>query len=207
VVLSGKMRHGRVGPGVGTNRHEDDETAALVLGAASGDTTCWDALVERFGPLVWSVTRSFGLSAADAAEVTQTVWLRLAEHLDRIKHPERVGAWLVTTARRECIRRRRLQDRETLGGEHLTERHTARAPSPEVALLLEERDVALNRAFTRLSERSRTLLVMLLCDPPMSYNDISEALGMPMGSIGPTRARVLATLRKHVEEADVSESD
>ena len=180
---------------------------ALVSGARGGDTTCWDALVQRFGPLVWSVTRSFGLRAADAAEVTQTVWLRLAEHLDRIKQPERVGSWLVTTARRECIRQRRLQDRETLGGEHLTERHAARAPSPDVALLLEERDIALHQAFTQLSERSRTFLLMLLNDPPLSYSDISEALGMPIGSIGPTRARVLATLRKHVEGADVSASD
>jgi RNA polymerase sigma factor (sigma-70 family) len=194
---------------VRADRHEDEDDAmvALVSGARGGDTTCWDELVQRFGPLVWSVTRSFGLGAADAAEVTHTVWLRLAEHLDRIKQPERVGAWLVTTTRRECIRQRRLQDRETLGGEHLTERLAARAPSPDVALLLEERDIALHQAFTRLPARTRTFLLMLLNDPPMSYSDISESLGMPIGSIGPTRARVLATLRKHVEGADVSASD
>jgi RNA polymerase sigma factor (sigma-70 family) len=187
--------------------YDAEEICALVLGARRGDTACWDGLVERFGRLVWAVTRSFGLTAADAAEVTQTVWLRLAEHLDRIKHPDRVGAWLVTTARRESVRQSRLQGRETLGGEHLTERYAARVPAADVPLLLRERDVALHRAFTQLAERHRTLLVMLLSDPPMSYSDISEALRMPIGSIGPTRARALATLRKLLEDAEVSASD
>jgi RNA polymerase sigma factor (sigma-70 family) len=186
---------------------DDDTISALVSGARRGDGACWDALVERFGRLVWAVPRNFGLSTADSAEVTQTVWLRLAEHLDRINNPDRVGAWLATTARRECIRHSRLQGRETLGGDTLTERYAARAPAADVGVLIEERDVALHRAFTQLAEGSRTLLLMLLSDPPMSYSEISKALDIPIGSIGPTRARVLATLRKHVEAADVSSSD
>jgi len=189
----------------GAHAYTDDATSALVYGARSGDATCWEALVERFGPLVWTVTRSCDLSAADAAEASQTVWLRLAESLDDIKHPERVGAWIVTTARREGIRRNRLQRRETLGSEHLPEFDGA--PSADVPVLIAERDGALHRAFSHLPDRSRTLLIMLLSDPPMSYSEISEVLDMPIGSIGPTRARVLAQLRKHLEAADVSAMD
>jgi RNA polymerase sigma factor (sigma-70 family) len=183
------------------------DVSTLVLGARRGDTESWDTLVDRFGPVVWAVTRSFGLSAADSAETIQTVWLRLAEHLDRIKYPDRVGAWLVTTARRECIRQLKLRNREDLGGSHEMERHLSGVASADAPVLMEERDAVVRRAFDQLPERSRTLLVMLLNDPPMSYNDISQALAIPIGSIGPTRARVLATLRKRVEEADISVAD
>lgn len=95
-------------PVVATNGESD--TADLVIGARCGNTASWDALVNRFASVVWSVTRSFGLPDADAAEVTQTVWLRLAEHIERIRQPERVGAWLVTTTRRECTRQLRHGD-------------------------------------------------------------------------------------------------
>ncbi len=184
-----------------------EEVTTLVLGAQRGDTECWDRLVDRFGPVVWTVTRSFGMSAADAAETIQTVWLRLAEHVHRLNNPERVGAWLVTPARRECIRQLKLRSREDLGVAPELERHLAGTASADASILMEERDAAVRRAFDQLPERSRTLLVMLLNDPPMSYSDISEALAIPIGSIGPTRARVLATLRKHVEDADISVAD
>jgi RNA polymerase sigma factor (sigma-70 family) len=189
----------------GARGDTEDATAALVRGARRGDAACWDALVARFAPLVWTITRSCDLNAADAAETTQTVWLRLAENLDGIKHPERIGAWIVTTARRESIRQHRRQQRESLGNDHVLERD--QATPADVPLLVAERDAALHRAFDRLPERSRTLLLMLLSDPPMSYGDISEALEMPIGSIGPTRARVLGQLRKHLEDAGVSAAD
>lgn len=179
------------------------DVTTLVLGARRGDTDSWDALVDRFGPVVWTVTRSFGLSRADAAETIQTVWLRLAEHLDDIRLPERVGAWLVTTARRECIRQCKLSSREDLGHGQELERHLGGVPSADAPILREERDAAVRRAFDQLPERSRTLLVMLMDDPPMSYSDISRALAIPIGSIGPTRARVLASLRRHVEETEL----
>ena len=132
-----RAQHHQEGPlGVmvrGTGAYTDHETSALVLGARRGDATCWEALVDRFGPLVWTVARSCNLSAADAAETSQTVWLRLAESLDAIKHPERLGAWIVTTARRESIRQHRLRSRETLGAEQFLE--YAGTPAADVDVL------------------------------------------------------------------------
>src|SRR5437588_7795752 len=95
-------------------RHSRPDMPALVEGARQGDQSCWDALVDQFSGLIWSVARGFGLNRADAAEISQITWLRLAEHLDRIEQPDRVGAWLVTTARRECLRQRRLHGRLVL---------------------------------------------------------------------------------------------
>jgi RNA polymerase sigma factor (sigma-70 family) len=83
----------------------------MVVAAADGDQTAWDALVDRFAPMVWGIARGHRLSAADAAEVFQTTWLRLLEHLDRMDEPERVGAWLAITARRESLRARRMTRR------------------------------------------------------------------------------------------------
>jgi RNA polymerase sigma factor (sigma-70 family) len=183
------------------------DTAELVIGARSGNSGSWDALVNRFASVVWSVTRSFGLIDADAAEVTQTVWLRLAEHIERIRQPERVGAWLVTTTRRECTRHLRIRSRELCRESGDIEIRVAPAAPADAPVLVDERDAAVHEAFGRLSERARVLLAMLLSDPPMSYNDISVALGMPIGSIGPTRARALETLRAHIDRAGVASGD
>src|SRR2546423_2044677 len=80
------------------------DTAEMVSAAALGEPAAWDALVDRYARLVWAVARAFGLSDADAADVSQTTWLRLAEHLPRLREPDRIGAWLATTARREAMR-------------------------------------------------------------------------------------------------------
>src|SRR5580693_3914756 len=93
---------GRCGIASGTGM-EDEDTGWLVTAAADGDKAAWDALVQRFSGLVWSITRAYRLSRADAADVSQTTWLRLAEHIDKIDNPDRVGAWLATAARRECL--------------------------------------------------------------------------------------------------------
>lgn len=186
-----------------------EQVSLLVQGAACGDRDCWDALVERFSGLVWSVARGFGTSQADAAEISQTTWLRLAEHINRIEHPERVGAWLVTTTRRECLRQWRLRGREVLVDENQPELEPRIAPrrSAEWRVLAEERDAALWRCLEQLPERSRTLVLMLMTDPPIPYSEIAETLDMPIGSIGPTRSRILATLRRRVEAAGVANSD
>jgi RNA polymerase sigma factor (sigma-70 family) len=176
-----------------------DDTAELLLSARRGDELAWDALIERFSGLVWTVARSLSLSHADAAEVTQTTWLRLAEHLHRIEHPERLGSWLVTTTRREGVRSRRLRAREEPQGTLKLEESAAAEDSADSRVLVAERDEVLYEAFTELPSDARILLAMLMCDPPMSYSDISRALGMPLGSIGPTRARLLETLRRRLE--------
>ena len=82
---------------------DPDDTGQLVRGAAGGDEVAWRGLVDRFSGLVWAVARAHRLGNADAADVYQTTWLRLAEHIQRIDHPDRVGAWLATAARRECL--------------------------------------------------------------------------------------------------------
>src|SRR3954464_5181182 len=177
------------------------EVAELVRAAAEGEQAAWNGLVERYNGLVWSVARAHRLSTADASDVVQTTWLRLVEHLGRLQDPERVGAWLATTARRECLR---------------TLRHSARqVPTEEVpevvadahvesALLVKERDRLLWQAFGGLSERCQTLLRILVADPPPSYEEIGAALDMPIGSIGPTRARCLERLRVLAEDEGVS---
>lgn len=186
----------------------DPETAALVRQAAAGDRAAWNALVDRFSGLVWAVTRSTGLRDSDAADVCQTTWLRLVEHLGRIEQPERIGAWLATTARRECLRVRMRATRDVLtGDDHALEARDAPTPALDGRLVTGERDEQLRTAFSKLPPKSRSLLVLLNADPPISYAEISCILGMPIGSIGPTRARALARLRRHVEHLGISRAD
>ena len=180
------------------------EVAALVHAAADGDRAAWNALVDRYNGLVWSVARSHRLSAVDASDVVQTTWLRLVEHLGRLQDPERVGAWLATTARRECLRTLRHSAR-LLPTEELPEEGVE--SRLDAALLVEERDRALWQAFGGLSDRCQTLLRVLVADPPPSYEEIGAALDMPIGSIGPTRQRCLERLRGLVEGEGVTASD
>jgi RNA polymerase sigma factor (sigma-70 family) len=179
--------------------HGDDPPAvsiATLLGRASdGDQWAWNAIVARFERLVWATARAHRLATSDAADVCQTTWLRLVENLDRIRDPDRLGAWLVTTARRECLRMIRLRGRELATDE------TAPFDRPEDDLVSEqvmtrERDNALLRALAALDERCRMLLTLLSAIDPPSYDQIGSALGMPVGAIGPTRARCLDKLRR-----------
>ena len=166
----------------------------LVRAAARGNQSAWNEIVERFQGLVWATARAHRLTHADAADVAQTTWLRLVEHLDRIREPERLGAWLATTARHESLRHIRLHGRELPSDEA----DTFEAPAddaPELALLGEERDAALWRAFARLGERCQSLLRLLVAQDEPSYEEIGAALDMPIGAIGPTRMRCLEKLR------------
>ena len=173
------------------------EVALLVAAAASGQQGAWDALVERFASTVWAIARGHRLNSADAADGFQTTWLRLLEHLDRIQQPERVGAWLATTARRECLRVLRMSGRQVANGDDfdvMADPQTSR--SHDRGLVTEERDRMLNQLVDRLPTRSQVLLRLLSADPPLSYKEISDTLSMPIGSIGPTRARALEQLRR-----------
>jgi RNA polymerase sigma factor (sigma-70 family) len=171
----------------------------LIHSAARGDQAAWNEIVERFQGLVWATARAHRLSHADAADVAQTTWLRLVEHLDRIRDPERLGGWLATTARNECLRYIRLTGREQLSDEA----DVFESPgddAPELALIGEERDTALWRAFGKLSEQCQNLLRLLVSEDEPSYENVSSALGMPVGAIGPTRGRCLEKLRSYVEQ-------
>jgi RNA polymerase sigma factor (sigma-70 family) len=176
----------------------------LVTAAGSGDATAWDALVERFTDLLWSVARAHRLSHADAADVVQSTWLRLVENLDRIEDPERLPGWLATTARRECLQalRRAGRERPVAPEESFATLEDAAAPV-DAALLESERDAELWRVFDGLPDRCRRLLRVLGASPAPAYVDVAAALDMPVGSIGPTRARCLARLRTLSGEASV----
>ena len=172
-------------------------TEELVWAAAGGDESAWRALVDRFNGLVWSVIQGYRLGAADAADVNQTTWLRLAENIDRIREPERVGAWLATTAGRECLRLLRQNQRQVPTDDlYLVDVPDSAADlQPEAAALSLERDQVLYAAFCDMPPKAQVLLGLLFADSPPSYEEISMATGMPVGSIGPTRGRYLAQLR------------
>jgi RNA polymerase sigma factor (sigma-70 family) len=177
----------------------------LVRCAAEGDSDAWNQLVERFAGMVWAVARSYRLNASDAADVSQTTWLRLVQHLDRIEQPERVGAWLAITARHEALRVARQASRQLPIGDHIIIDLVAEdGVSNDDALLANERARELWALVMRLPARCQLILRLLTADPPLSYRDLGEALDMPIGSIGPTRARCLEHLRKIASSAGIS---
>jgi RNA polymerase sigma factor (sigma-70 family) len=170
----------------------------LIAAAGNGDQAAWNEIVDRFSGLVWSVARAHRLAHAEASDVAQTVWLRLIENLDRIEDPDRLGGWLATTARRECLRSIRLRGREVMVQDDSVF-EAATDESPIGRLITSERDDALRSGFGRIGERCQALLRMLSAPEPPSYEEISAALGMPIGAIGPTRARCLDKLRRTPE--------
>jgi RNA polymerase sigma factor (sigma-70 family) len=174
---------------------QDRSTADLLADVRAGDQAAWDELVTRFSSLLWAIARGHRLDTATAADVVQAVWLRLVEHLDDLREPAALPGWLSTTARRECLRVLRVQGRaEPTDGEDLTT-VASDEPAVDTGILAEERDRALWAAFARLGERCRRLLRVLMADPAPSYDEVSRALDMPIGSIGPTRGRCLDRLR------------
>jgi RNA polymerase sigma factor (sigma-70 family) len=177
-------------------RLDSSDVASLVRRAADGDRKAWARIVDQYARLIWSITVDFKLAESDAADVAQTTWLRLLEHIDRIEYPDRVGSWLAATARNECLRSLAARKRVVLSQDD-SEFHNTVAHGPEIdeRLLADERDQVVRDALSRLPGRWRRLLEMLMADPPASYADISDELDLPIGSIGPTRGRCLARLR------------
>jgi RNA polymerase sigma factor (sigma-70 family) len=173
------------------------EVAELVRLAASGERAAWESLVQRYEGLLWSVARSHRLDAASASDVVQTTWLKLLEHVEDLRNPDALGGWLATTARNECLRVLRHQAR-TIPTEDDRIPEDSVPSDLDAQLLTQERDAALWRAFATLSSRCQALLRMLAAAPAPSYDDVSAALDMPVGSIGPTRGRCLATLRRAI---------
>lgn len=174
--------------------------------AAAGDAEAWDTLVERFSGLVWAVARGYGLSPADAADVSQTTWLRLAEHLSRIRDPARVGVWLATTARHEAFRTLRRARRQVPVGACFDLLPEELVPGADGGVIEAERDAALWEAFESLPQACKALLRTLLADPAPSYAEVSAALGMPVGSIGPSRKRCLERLGRRAGVAPAEAS-
>ena len=180
-------------------RRCDHDFARVFASAAAGDRAGWEALVREFGGLIRAIARAHRLHDAHAADVAQMTWLRLIEHLADVRDPTRVGAWLATTARRECLRVLRDSTRQLPSERDIFEHESLEVPGE--GLLVADRDRALWRAFACLRPSDQALLEMLLvADPRPSYDEISATLGIPVGSIGPTRARALERLRHLLEE-------
>ena len=179
----------------------------FVAAAAAGDRDAWNRIVDRFAGTVWAVARGHRLSVSDASDVSQTTWLRLVEHLDRIEQPERLGAWLATTARRESLRTLRMSGRQVPTGDEVETEDWENQASVDQGLIVEERNRTLNDLVDRLPVRCQLMLRLLSADSPLSYRDLSEALEMPIGSLGPTRARCLEHLRRLAERSGLSLSD
>lgn len=170
------------------------------------DPAAWNELVRRFAGLVWSVARSFRLDEMAAADVTQATWLRLLEHRDRIREPERLAGWLATTTRREALALIRREGRTRPVGElheqaevDVDGARTSVEDTVVDALDGAERRRQLYAAFAELGEPCQQLLRLLTADPPLEYATISEVIGRPIGSIGPTRGRCLDKLRVLLE--------
>jgi RNA polymerase sigma factor (sigma-70 family) len=184
-----------------TTRQEDGadalDVAQLVRRAAEGDRWAWERLVDQYSRLIWAITRDFKLAESDAADVAQVTWLRLLEHINRIEHPDRVGSWLAATARNECLRCLAARKRVVLAHDEVTfEGVAALGPEIDERLLAAERAQSVREALSSLPWRWQQMLELLMADPPASYAEISDQLGLPVGSIGPTRSRCLARLRE-----------
>ena len=180
---------------------DDAELVLIVTQAREGVSGAWETLVGRFGGLVAAIARRCRLSDADVAEVCQTTWLRLVENLDRIEQPERIGAWLATTSRRESLR---IATRQVVvsATDAVYLMADDKADPPDAALLREEQERAMRAAAERLSPRCQRLLGLLMGDDDLPYREIAEQLSMPIGSIGPTRGRCLDHLREILSEME-----
>lgn len=205
----GDVRTGETPVATCQRRRTDDgrtAAAALLRAAADGDRAAWSELVGRYGRMIFAVARRVGLSRADAGDVCQTTWLRLTQHLDSIHDPERVGAWLATTARREAIRISQ-RARRTTPRDQIETVLPATHDRLDYAWVNHDRDRILHQVCAELPETARTLLSLLMSDPPLSYRQLSRITGMPIGSIGPTRARILSRLRDELAARGVTRVD
>jgi RNA polymerase sigma factor (sigma-70 family) len=173
---------------------ETRRLTATVHAAALGDHRAWNALVHQFTPVLRRVAKGYRLPPYDVDDVVQACWVSLLESLHTLREPEAVGAWLVTTARRQALRTRQREVRELLTETPLPEQQAA-PDCPATTVARAEREHALRDAVGRLPGRQRALLESLIAAPDRSYAEVSELLDMPVGSIGPTRERGLSRLR------------
>ena len=178
---------------------DDPAVTDLVTRARNGDRQAWDALVERYAPLIWCICRRHQLGATDADDISQSVWLRLVDQLDKIRDPAALPGWLATTTRRECRRVVRIARGSRPVGYVLDveDLPDELAQTTDQEVLEAERHAALRQAFSALDPFSQQLLGLLIQDPPVPYAEISAKLGIAVGSIGPYRGRCLEKLRRH----------
>jgi RNA polymerase sigma factor (sigma-70 family) len=171
----------------------------LITACLSDDTDAWDALISRYERLVYTIPVRYGLTQGEVEDVFQSVWLSLLKSISSLRQPDRVAAWLVTTARRECWERRRGADYERTVSSSLDSLMLDKEGEeigPEEVVGTFRRHEALREGLGHLDDRCRALLWHLYYDSTIpSYADIADELDMPIGSIGPMRARCLKKLR------------
>ncbi|HXH59939.1 MAG TPA: sigma-70 family RNA polymerase sigma factor [Fimbriimonadaceae bacterium] len=192
-----------------TKSHGTD-LARLVGRCRAGDPRAWDVLVDRFSNLVFSICRRVGLSHADAEDATQTVFLRLFQNLDRIDEPEALAGWLSVTTSREALRVKRIAGRTVnLDAEDrgLEETLVAEEEAADEVASVAESVFTVTNALETLRKKCQDLLRALYLEDEPSYTEISTRLGIPIGSIGPTRARCIETLRSNLAKAGFFEED
>jgi RNA polymerase sigma factor (sigma-70 family) len=174
---------------------DDSSVIALVARAAGDDQQAWDELIERYAPLVWAICTRYRLSSHDIEDVGQSVWLLLVEQLGKLREPAALPGWLATTTKRECLRVTATRKSQQLGST-VDDALVADKRALDEEILVAERNAALRAACTELPPHGQRLLAMLFRDPPCSYSEISATLGIPIGSVGPQRARCLERLRQ-----------
>jgi RNA polymerase sigma factor (sigma-70 family) len=170
----------------------------LVARAGRGEKQAWDALVERYSPLIWSICRRHGLGDTDARAMGQVIWRQLAYQLDDVRDPGALAGWLAAAAWRECGKARSVAGGLQIAGEiaGAGRQPGRRARTAEQERLMAERHARLREAFSRLSPCCQRLLTLLIDEPPMPDTEISARLGIPAGGIGPARSRCLDKLRR-----------
>jgi len=192
------------------DKSQEDDDAALVERCRRGDASAWAALVKRYQRLVYAIVTRAGFDEHGAADVFQTVFSRLVEHLPRLAQPERLQAWIVTTAKREALRAREIGRRtvsmsrdEDDDAPGLEDTVADDAPLAEEQLSDLQQLHRLRQGLDRLDERCRTLLLLVFRDEDekLGYDEVARRMDMPAGSLGPTRARCLGKLRKLVDAA------
>lgn len=181
---------------------QDAHVAVVLAAAQRGEPAAWEELVRRYRHLLEMTVARFRLNAADTADVIQTTWLRLIEHSRTIRDTDKVGAWLATTARRECLMLMRRRRAECLVGSSWDE-PACSAPTPESVVLAADARRTVRAVTAELTGRPAQLVEALFFREPESYADLSSRLGIPVGSIGPTRARVMDRLRHRLREVEV----
>lgn len=180
-----------------------DSAADFLLQIGNGDRAVWDELLRRYGKLASATVRSFRLQEADALDAIQNTWLRLAEHAEQVRFPERLGGWLATTARRECLH---ILRRTKLGSQYtdlLPETVSDPSPGPEKRAIDAHSTRILHTLIDGLAPRQRTLIRMLFAEDPCSYDTVARSTGIPHGGIGPTRARALRQLRDKIDQHEL----
>jgi len=177
--------------------------ADVLSGIHDGDPAAWDEILRRYGKLVSTTVRSFRLQQADAVDAMQMTWLRLAENAHRVQFPERLGGWLATTARRECLHILRQAKLAPIFTDVAPEPAFDPSVGPEQRVIDAETTQTLRKLIEELSPLRRTLIRMLFTDNPCSYDEVARITGMPLGGIGPTRARALRQLRDRLDEHEL----